>query len=160
MATAVNPPLYLHVTSTSKAGLEQAIAKIEELMTQDLPNLVDERRFRRREPEQFERDEFGRVSLVLTHRILLLTITAEKVARRTHHHRHGKHPWIQLASPSCWSGRRLCQAHPTRDWMPSPNQRSWIRIHGAQHGPGVGRANVPSCCWTSASHGREGQRIV
>ncbi|OAL35508.1 hypothetical protein AYO20_05127 [Fonsecaea nubica] len=60
MATATNPPLYLHVTSTTKAGLEKAIAKIEELMKQELPNLVDERRFRRREPEQFERDEFGR----------------------------------------------------------------------------------------------------
>lgn len=31
-------------------------------MKQELPNLVDERRFRRREPEQVERDEFGRVS--------------------------------------------------------------------------------------------------
>ncbi|KAK5204415.1 hypothetical protein LTR67_006782 [Exophiala xenobiotica] len=60
MATAVNPPLYLHVTSTSKAGLEKAVAKIDELMTQELPNLVDERRFKRREPEQVERDEFGR----------------------------------------------------------------------------------------------------
>ncbi|KAI4129188.1 MAG: hypothetical protein LQ338_002347 [Usnochroma carphineum] len=60
MATAANPPLYLHITSTSKAGLEKAVQKIEELMKQDLPNLVDERRFRRREPEQVERDEFGR----------------------------------------------------------------------------------------------------
>src|SRR4051794_31083169 len=58
-----NPPLYLHVTSTSKSGLEKAVAKIEELMQQELPNLVDERRFRRREPEQFERDEFGRVCI-------------------------------------------------------------------------------------------------
>ena len=33
--------------------------KIEDLMKQELPNLVDERRFRRREPD-FERDEFGR----------------------------------------------------------------------------------------------------
>jgi hypothetical protein len=56
-----NPPLYLHVTSTTKAGLEKAVEKIEELMQQELPNLVDERRFRRREPDQFERDEFGRV---------------------------------------------------------------------------------------------------
>jgi hypothetical protein len=39
-----------------------AVAKIEELMKQELPNLVDERRFRRRETEQVERDEFGRVS--------------------------------------------------------------------------------------------------
>lgn len=31
-------------------------------MKQELPNLVDERRFRRREPEQVERDEFGRVN--------------------------------------------------------------------------------------------------
>jgi len=60
MATAANPPLYLHVTSTSKRGLEQAVQKIEELMKQELPNLVDERRFRRREPEAVERDEFGR----------------------------------------------------------------------------------------------------
>ncbi|KAI9664764.1 MAG: hypothetical protein M1821_006212 [Bathelium mastoideum] len=60
MATAANPPLYLHVTSTTKDGLEKAISKINELMQQELPNLVDERRFRRREPEQFERDEMGR----------------------------------------------------------------------------------------------------
>ncbi|KAK7921038.1 KH domain-containing protein- variant [Apiospora marii] len=60
MATAANPPLYLHVTSTSKTGLDEAIAKIEEMMKQELPNLVDERRFRRRDQEQVERDEFGR----------------------------------------------------------------------------------------------------
>ncbi|KAI0137400.1 KH domain protein [Xylariales sp. AK1849] len=60
MATAANPPLYLHVTSTSKTGLEMAVTKIEEMMKQELPNLVDERRFRRRDQEQVERDEFGR----------------------------------------------------------------------------------------------------
>lgn len=57
-----NPPLYLHVTSTSKEGLEKAVEKIEEMMKQELPQLVDERRFRRREQETVERDEFGRVS--------------------------------------------------------------------------------------------------
>lgn len=60
MATPANPPLYLHVTSTSKEGLEKAVAKIEELMKQELPQLVDERRFRRQERETVERDEFGR----------------------------------------------------------------------------------------------------
>ncbi|KAL2809959.1 hypothetical protein BJX63DRAFT_423436 [Aspergillus granulosus] len=60
MATAANPPLYLHVTSTSKEGLEKAVDLINDLMKRELPNLVDERRFRRREPEQVERDEFGR----------------------------------------------------------------------------------------------------
>lgn len=58
-----NPPLYLRITSTSKEGLEKAVAMIEEMKKEDLPNLVDERRFRRREPENFERDEFGRVCL-------------------------------------------------------------------------------------------------
>lgn len=58
-----NPPLYLHITSTSKDGLEKAVEKVNELMKQELPNLVDERRFRRREPDQVERDEFGRVCL-------------------------------------------------------------------------------------------------
>lgn len=60
-----NPPLYLHITSTTKDGLEQAVVKVQELMKQELPNLVDERRFRRREPDQVERDEFGRVSTVV-----------------------------------------------------------------------------------------------
>ncbi|KAI5792959.1 hypothetical protein FPQ18DRAFT_334512 [Pyronema domesticum] len=61
MATPANPPLYLHITSTTKEGLEKAVQKIEELMKQELPNLVDERRFRRREPpEPIERDEYGR----------------------------------------------------------------------------------------------------
>ncbi|KAF4207750.1 hypothetical protein CNMCM8927_002447 [Aspergillus lentulus] len=61
MATAANPPLYLHVTSTTKEGLEKAVALIDELMQKELPNLVDERRFRRREPDPVERDEYGRV---------------------------------------------------------------------------------------------------
>ncbi|KAF2117717.1 hypothetical protein BDV96DRAFT_597604 [Lophiotrema nucula] len=60
MATVQNPPLYLHVTATSKEALEQAIQKIDDLMGKDLPNLVDERRFRRRETETVERDEYGR----------------------------------------------------------------------------------------------------
>ncbi|KAL2223367.1 hypothetical protein M432DRAFT_629624 [Thermoascus aurantiacus ATCC 26904] len=60
LATPSNPPLYLHVTSTTREGLEKALAKIEELMKQELPNLVDERRFRRREHDNVERDEFGR----------------------------------------------------------------------------------------------------
>lgn len=56
MATAQHPPLYLHITSTTKAGLEGAVGKINDLMQQDLPQLVDERRFRRRdqEPEQVQ----------------------------------------------------------------------------------------------------------
>ncbi|KAL9050690.1 MAG: hypothetical protein Q9162_006487 [Coniocarpon cinnabarinum] len=61
MATAASPPLYLHVTSTSREGLEQAIEKVNEMMKQDLPNLVDERRFRRPPPrDEVERDEYGR----------------------------------------------------------------------------------------------------
>ena len=56
-----NPPLYLHVTSTTKDGLEKAVKEIDELMKQELPNLIDERRFRRRdEAPQVERDSQGR----------------------------------------------------------------------------------------------------
>jgi hypothetical protein len=43
-------------------------------MKQELPNLVDERRFRRREPDQVERDEFGRVSAALIKKLVILTI--------------------------------------------------------------------------------------
>lgn len=65
MATAANPPLYLHVTSTTKAGLEAAVAKINEMMQQELPQLVDERRFQRRDQQQqqqVENQDRGRVS--------------------------------------------------------------------------------------------------
>ncbi|KAH8888181.1 hypothetical protein GQ53DRAFT_749104 [Thozetella sp. PMI_491] len=60
MATPSNPSLYLHITSTTKEGLEKAVARVEELMKQELPQLVDERRFRRRDQEPVERDELGR----------------------------------------------------------------------------------------------------
>lgn len=50
------------MTSTNKDGLEKAVALVNDLMQKELPNLVDERRFRRREPpEPVERDEYGRV---------------------------------------------------------------------------------------------------
>lgn len=41
-------------------------------MKQELPNLVDERRFRRRETEQVERDEFGRVSSSLEDTVFII----------------------------------------------------------------------------------------
>lgn len=50
-------------------------------MKQELPNLVDERRFRRREPEQVERDELGRVSLPCwTVLLRLLMVMAAEMA--------------------------------------------------------------------------------
>lgn len=51
------------------------MVKIEELMKQELPQLVDERRFRRREQEQVERDEFGRVSAQIWPRVPYLSLT-------------------------------------------------------------------------------------
>ncbi|KZZ98438.1 KH domain protein [Moelleriella libera RCEF 2490] len=62
MATAANPPLYLHITSTTKEGLDAAVAKVNEMIQQELPQLVDERRFRRRdqEPQEPERDRGDR----------------------------------------------------------------------------------------------------
>ncbi|KTW27035.1 hypothetical protein T552_02527 [Pneumocystis carinii B80] len=58
LATERDPPLYLHVTATTKAGLEAAVKKIEELMSHELPSLVDERRYRKK--DDVERDELGR----------------------------------------------------------------------------------------------------
>jgi hypothetical protein len=46
-------------------------------MQQELPNLVDERRFRRREPDAVERDEFGRVSILFV-RIRAVTDNAQR----------------------------------------------------------------------------------
>jgi homoaconitase len=57
---------------------------IEEMMKEDLPNLVDERRFRRREPENFERDEFGRVRLPQGRTIItLMSCSANGLKRRS-----------------------------------------------------------------------------
>jgi hypothetical protein len=78
------------VTSTSKEGLEKAVALIEDLMKKELPNLVDERRFRRREPEQVERDEFGRVSFIVHECIITLLIV---------HSANG----LKRKYPSAWS---------------------------------------------------------
>lgn len=68
MATAAQPPLYLHITARTKEALEKAIAIIEDRMTVELPNLMDERRnpgARRREPD-VERDERGRVCVIVS----------------------------------------------------------------------------------------------
>ncbi|KAI7517256.1 hypothetical protein KC316_g20805, partial [Hortaea werneckii] len=40
LASAANPPLYLHITSQTKDGLEKAVVEINELMKQELPNLI------------------------------------------------------------------------------------------------------------------------
>ncbi|OAA36776.1 KH domain protein [Beauveria brongniartii RCEF 3172] len=60
MATAAEPPLYLHITARTKEVLEAAVAKVNELIEQELPQLVDERRFKRREREQPENDDNSR----------------------------------------------------------------------------------------------------
>ncbi|KAH8720741.1 Uncharacterized protein HC256_001126 [Beauveria bassiana] len=60
MATAAEPPLYLHITARTKEVLEAAVAKVNELIEQELPQLVDERRFKRREREQPENDDTSR----------------------------------------------------------------------------------------------------
>ncbi|PMB73306.1 Uncharacterized protein C30D11.14c [Beauveria bassiana] len=54
------PPLYLHITARTKEVLEAAVAKVNELIEQELPQLVDERRFKRREREQPENDDTSR----------------------------------------------------------------------------------------------------
>ena len=66
MATAANPPLYLHITSRTKEGLQTALDIIDEMMNQELPNLIDERRFPRRREQEVERDERGRVCWSIT----------------------------------------------------------------------------------------------
>lgn len=58
-------------------------------MKQELPNLVDERRFRRREPDQVERDEFGRVGFIPFDLLLLriLNPASAQMARRAYSNR-------------------------------------------------------------------------
>lgn len=47
LATPEEPPLYLHVSANSKEILDSAIAKINELMAQEVPQLVEDRHQRR-----------------------------------------------------------------------------------------------------------------
>lgn len=49
MATAMVPPLHLFVEARDQASLDNAVAKINEIIESDLGSLVDERRFRRRD---------------------------------------------------------------------------------------------------------------
>ena len=78
-------------------------------MKQELPNLVDERRFRRREPDQVERDEFGRVRISYNTSVIKGTLTwiAAQMAGRADTHRPGAHPRLQLESTGGGSWRRL-----------------------------------------------------
>ena len=48
------------------------MAKVNEIIEQELPSLVDERRFRRREREEPERDELGRVSNILSQAVCVV----------------------------------------------------------------------------------------
>lgn len=58
-------------------------------MKQELPNLVDERRFRRREQPEVERDEFGRVGQTLSFDSVQLVddFFTEEMARGTNSYR-------------------------------------------------------------------------
>ncbi|EPQ31616.1 uncharacterized protein PFL1_06840 [Pseudozyma flocculosa PF-1] len=47
LATAENPPLYLHISASTKEILDAAIKRLEELMAQEVPQLVEDRHQRR-----------------------------------------------------------------------------------------------------------------
>lgn len=51
MATEKMPPLFLSVEANDQGSLDKAVARINELISQDLGSLVDERRFRRPDQE-------------------------------------------------------------------------------------------------------------
>lgn len=77
-------------------------------MQQELPNLVDERRFRKREPD-YERDELGRVSTVAFSRYQMYLPVAAQVARSEDPNRYGEYSWFQLTCPGRRSGWCLRQ---------------------------------------------------
>lgn len=58
MATERDPPMFLHISSSTKTKMEAAVGMANKLINSELGPLVDERRFRKK--EEFERDEFGR----------------------------------------------------------------------------------------------------
>lgn len=51
LATKDDPPLYLHVTALTREILDAAVSKIEELMAQEMPQLVEDRHQKRLEWE-------------------------------------------------------------------------------------------------------------
>ncbi|ODQ63970.1 hypothetical protein NADFUDRAFT_52954 [Nadsonia fulvescens var. elongata DSM 6958] len=53
-ATERDPPLYLHIEAHDQDTLDKGIEKVNELINQDLPSLIDERRFRRRDQKTQE----------------------------------------------------------------------------------------------------------
>ena len=48
-ATDKDPPLYLHISASSKAQMDDAIAKVNELMAMELGSLVEDKKDMRRE---------------------------------------------------------------------------------------------------------------
>lgn len=51
LATAADPPLFLHISATTKEIMDKAIAAIHELMAQDVPQLIEDRHAKRLEYE-------------------------------------------------------------------------------------------------------------
>lgn len=51
LATKEDPPLYLHISANSKEMLDAAISKVNDLINQDLPQLVEDRNQRRADYE-------------------------------------------------------------------------------------------------------------
>ena len=49
LARPNDPPLYLHITADTRESLDRAVARVNELMAQDLPPLLDDRLHRREE---------------------------------------------------------------------------------------------------------------
>lgn len=52
MATEKDPPLYLHITAHSQESMDMAVAKVQDLINQGLPQLIEDRTARRRQQEE------------------------------------------------------------------------------------------------------------
>lgn len=92
-------------------------------MQQELPQLVDERRFRRREQEPVERDEYGRVRSrgpqAITYRVSNMEVAEMARGKDSHYSRNTA--WIQPTRAGGWAWWCVREAHSERDWMSCAN---------------------------------------
>lgn len=56
LAKAENPPLFIHVEATSQESLYKALAKIQEVIDSEAPQLIEERGMRGRAPASREKE--------------------------------------------------------------------------------------------------------
>lgn len=143
-----DPPLYLHLSASSRDMLQHAIDKINELASMDLGPLVEDKKDRLRDKVDQDvrlrclRDSFSSSGngLKKNSRWAWRRSETSMFAPRLSDHRYS-YP-VPADPRTKHAVGCLCEVHSTRDGDARSNQGYWLRVCGARNWEGVGGTNA------------------